>query len=195
MFLISIIIIILILFDLVVAIICLSINMKYIQNFMSKINNDFERYNYYYSWTIILIFLIIFYMFCYITIILYLFFIKENSLFKTNLNQLKCYCICKCIYNCCEKCKKKKETDITSIQNDISGKNLNTIGDGSETSSSMENACIICYANQKQITFAPCGHKCICKECYLKNKDTNQLRNCYVCRARIESFIEKIYDG
>ena len=99
--------------------------------------------------------------------------------------------------------EKKKEKINPPIPHDISNisitnidtkenKNLDTTDNKTESSS--KNECIICYINPKQITFAPCGHKCICKECYQKYKDTNKLNTCYICKRKIESVIDKVYD-
>ena len=63
---ISIIIVILIFIYIIILIICLRINIKYIQHFMSIINNDFESHKYYYIYTLILIFYSIFYLAYYI---------------------------------------------------------------------------------------------------------------------------------
>ena len=177
LFHISVFFILLILFYLIITIICLNINLNYIQNFMSKISDDLEYYKYYYIWTLILVVYAIFFIFCYIGVVLYLFFFKENSIFKINCDLLKCSCACNCACNCCKKVGKKKEKINPPIPHDISNisitnidtkenKNLDTTDNKTESSS--KNECIICYINPKQITFAPCGHKCICKECYQK---------------------------
>jgi len=45
-----------------------------------------------------------------------------------------------------------------------------------------EAICVICLSNNTEITYLPCGHKCVCKTC-------NLVKNCPLCRIKINSFI------
>ena len=58
--------------------------------------------------------------------------------------------------------------------------------------SNIQHLCAICYVNQIQVVLGPCGHKCLCPECYKSKKD--QLKKCPLCNKNIELFIEKVYE-
>uniref|UniRef100_A0A6C0H5F9 RING-type domain-containing protein n=1 Tax=viral metagenome TaxID=1070528 RepID=A0A6C0H5F9_9ZZZZ len=45
-----------------------------------------------------------------------------------------------------------------------------------------EPECVICLSNMCQITYLPCGHKCVCNNC-------NTLDTCPLCRVKIESLM------
>ena len=51
--------------------------------------------------------------------------------------------------------------------------------------------CLICSERETQYIFLPCFHKCICEECY--NKQKNNLQKCIFCNKPIDS-IEKVYE-
>ena len=55
-----------------------------------------------------------------------------------------------------------------------------------------EGKCIICYLNPPTVILAPCHHRCLCNECYKKNK--NIIKKCLICRQNIIDFVDKIYD-
>ena len=61
-----------------------------------------------------------------------------------------------------------------------------------EKISEEDNKCTICYHNKPEVIFAPCGHKCICKECFEKN--SNLMKTCPICRNNIQSHIDKIFN-
>jgi hypothetical protein len=42
--------------------------------------------------------------------------------------------------------------------------------------------CVICLSNNTEITYLPCGHKCVCSGC-------NKVKICPLCRIKINSFI------
>ena len=52
--------------------------------------------------------------------------------------------------------------------------------------------CIICYRNPPTVILVPCHHRCICNECYKKNK--NIIKKCSICRQNIIDFVDTIYD-
>ena len=55
-----------------------------------------------------------------------------------------------------------------------------------------KSLCSICLSNYSEIILAPCGHRCLCQECYKKVKYTN--KNCPICKQKIITFVEKVYD-
>ena len=57
-----------------------------------------------------------------------------------------------------------------------------------------KHLCIICLANNQEIILSPCGHKCICENCYYKLIYKNQISNCPVCRNPIKSIVSKIFE-
>ena len=58
--------------------------------------------------------------------------------------------------------------------------------------SNIKHKCAICLEDPNQVIIAPCGHRCLCFDCYKKQKDF--LKKCPICQKNIISFIEKIYD-
>ena len=54
------------------------------------------------------------------------------------------------------------------------------------------NNCVYCRFNPSKIIFSPCSHRCICQDCYTKNKI--KIKNCPICRKPIKDFVENIYD-
>jgi hypothetical protein len=50
--------------------------------------------------------------------------------------------------------------------------------------------CIVCLLIRSNITFFPCGHKYLCKNCYEEKKD--KIKNCSICRKAIEKIKEKL---
>lgn len=49
--------------------------------------------------------------------------------------------------------------------------------------------CIICFANIKEIVFAPCGHYCSCGVCANEIKKTS--KKCPICRTIISSIVQR----
>jgi hypothetical protein len=49
-----------------------------------------------------------------------------------------------------------------------------------------EDQCILCYENQKNLTFSPCAHNIACSACYIK---LMKPRECPVCKQVIESLM------
>ena len=56
-----------------------------------------------------------------------------------------------------------------------------------EEESDKKNICIICHTNVNEITISPCGHKCICENCFLKLNALNNLKDCPMCKKPVES--------
>ena len=52
--------------------------------------------------------------------------------------------------------------------------------------------CIICETNPTKVILAPCGHKCLCLECYNKNK--SRIQKCPICNQHIQLVLDKIFD-
>ena len=57
-----------------------------------------------------------------------------------------------------------------------------------------KHLCIICLTNNQEIILSPCGHKCICENCYYKLKNKNKISECPVCRHPIESIVRKVFE-
>ena len=54
------------------------------------------------------------------------------------------------------------------------------------------NFCVYCGMNPSKIIFSPCGHRCLCQNCYITSK--RKIKNCPICRKEINNFIEHIFD-
>ena len=54
------------------------------------------------------------------------------------------------------------------------------------------NLCVYCGTNPSKIIFSPCGHRCLCQNCY--NTSKRRIKNCPICRKEINNFIEHIFD-
>ena len=55
-----------------------------------------------------------------------------------------------------------------------------------------KNICVICELKPSKIIIIPCGHRCLCQDCYINHKD--KIEKCPVCRIIVKNFLEKIYD-
>ena len=51
--------------------------------------------------------------------------------------------------------------------------------------------CIICQYNPTKIILAPCGHRCLCQECY--NNKKNEIKKCPLCIKPVQLFLDNIY--
>ena len=63
-----------------------------------------------------------------------------------------------------------------------------------ENKKEKKHLCIICLTNNQEIILSPCGHKCICENCYYKLKNKNKISECPVCRHPIESIVRKVFE-
>ena len=54
--------------------------------------------------------------------------------------------------------------------------------------------CIVCLTNNQEIILSPCGHKCVCENCYYKLKHKNQISVCPICKHPIESMVRKVFE-
>ena len=179
-------------FHFITLISCFGTNIIYVQHFMNKINKDFEKHKNNYGWILLLIFLDILFLICYISVTFYLFMFKENSLFKWKweefnifylIDKLKDWFKSNCRFEilknaiknclCCKKDDKEKEK---IIQSDL---NLN-------------RECAICLDKETQVILSPCGHKCLCLDCYNRQKEA--LTECPICKKTIVSAVEKVYE-
>ena len=92
---------------------------------------------------------------------------------------------------------------IDNIHNEINNNLINNIDDQKGSQSNRSNSeilrindkspCIICITIPSQIILAPCGHRCLCLECYQKIKSI--IKECPICKKIIISFVENIYDS
>ena len=172
--------------------ILLIINIKYFDNFMNKISSESQIKNHStYIWNLFLLILGIYYFIIYIIILSILFLLKDS---------------CDCINNCFIKSEKNKSRVITfetNNNNNTNNNNTNNNNDNNNTNNNNENnnnennnnenKCIICYSNPSKVIISPCGHRCICEECY--NTQKSKLKECPMCRNAIISVVTKIYDS
>ena len=97
----------------------------------------------------------------------------------------------------------KEDNNIILISNDFdknnSKKSVNELQEGQNSSNYSESLkqghkplCIICEINPTKVILAPCGHKCLCQECYNKNK--NRIQKCPICNQDIQLVLDKIFD-
>ena len=73
--------------------------------------------------------------------------------------------------------KKKLKNKKIKIENDksklqISERNL--------------DLCSMYHENPTQVILSPCGHRCLCSECYKREKDN--LEKCPICNKEIKDF-------
>ena len=57
-----------------------------------------------------------------------------------------------------------------------------------------KHLCIVCLTNNQEIILSPCGHKCLCENCYYKLKYKNQISVCPICKHQIESMVRKVFE-
>ena len=82
--------------------------------------------------------------------------------------------------------KFNNDNNITNIDlNNNNINNLNNIENEINSSSRFKVECLNCSKKKNKITFIPCGHRCICKECYDKLK--NKRNQCPICGKQINS--------
>ena len=58
----------------------------------------------------------------------------------------------------------------------------NRAGNGEDETGDIENSCVVCLTNPREIVVLNCGHLCICAECMV---DLPQPRKCPICRGAI----------
>ena len=59
--------------------------------------------------------------------------------------------------------------------------------------STFKNPCTICLSKESSVIISPCGHRCLCLECY--NDMKAQLKICPICRKNIICVVEKVFDA
>ena len=59
--------------------------------------------------------------------------------------------------------------------------------------STFKNPCTICISKESSVIISPCGHRCLCQECY--NDMKAQLTICPICRQKVISVVERVYDA
>lgn len=164
-------------FHFIIIIVCLSFNIKYVQNIMYQINNDFERKRSNY-------FSILFIFFLDMTFFAYYF---PLTMTKIKDNFLLCY---KRNYNNNHQVNIQKNNQNNNIRG--SNSNDNNINNSNDTdrrrsiNNNEDQLCIFCCDERRCIVFG-CGHICYCLNCYNKTKETN--KNCPICRKPIENII------
>ena len=189
LFYISVVIIGILFFHMIIVISCCGISYLYVYQFMNKINKDFERHSNNYGWTLTLIFLDILYLIYYIIIIFYYFMFGHDSLFKWKWDDFNCDFLIK---------KFKQNIKTCNILNSIKNFCINCFKKEGERERKInyesEYKCILCLTNPSQVIISPCGHKCLCLDCY-NNQDTRRGlgERCPICRNNILSYVERVY--
>ena len=78
-----------------------------------------------------------------------------------------------------KKSKKKKEKKVKTEKSSSSSSSSST-----ERTEEEALRCVVCLSAPKRCLLRPCKHVCACKAC------TNELKNCPVCRKKIDNFEE-----
>ena len=169
--------------------ILLIINIKYFDNFMNKISSESQIKNHStYIWNLLLLILGIYYFIIYIIILSIRFLLKDS---------------CDCINNIFIKSENNtrvitfesnnNNNNTNNNNNNTNNNNDNNNENNNNENNNNENKCIICYSNPSKVIISPCGHRCICEECY--NTQKSKLKECPMCRNAIISVVTKIYDS
>ena len=58
--------------------------------------------------------------------------------------------------------------------------------DGEGGSAKCGTDCVICIERTARVVMIPCGHICLCKECWEELKERDDVRNCPVCGCRAQ---------
>ena len=173
--------------------------MKYIYNFMIKINIDI-CYNEYEFILNILIIIISFIFLLMNNLILLISFIRrcEEKRFEiqinNNRNEINIHSRAAYINNNIENHDNNNiihpvdqidNNNANNIIKDNFKKHINSDSDNI----SLDKICIICFKNPIKIIFIPCKHRCYCNECYnkCKAKYQNLIINCPICKKPILS--------
>ena len=84
-----------------------------------------------------------------------------------------------------------RNTNLNNDEHEPIGQNvMNPILNSDEER--LHHFCVVCLLNPSKVILVPCGHKCICQNCYEERKKT--LKNCPICRRAIENFLENVYE-
>ena len=159
-----------------------------------------------YIWDLLLVFLAIFFFIYFTIILIYKFLLKDNctcieKLFKSPENVISQNPV---IVNAQENKKIKKNKN--EIQNE-NNENKNEIKNENENTKKMYNnfihisekdpgtqeklilkkrkkeiksPCSVCLSNESSVIISPCGHRCICLNCY--NAIKTKIKICPICR-------------
>ena len=208
LFIISVFIVGFLYFHFIILLACFGINIRYVQYFMNKINEDFEYHKSNYGWTLTLILLDIIFIVYYTCITLYLFMFKGNSLFRWDWEDFKQKW--SSTFNCF---KKGNSSQITRLQENDEDKNKKPESESEEhkpdskehepdskdtnpeglKNENNEHVCLFCLTNPPQVILSPCGHRCLCDGCYEQYRAAGKLENCPYCRTKIESVVMKVF--
>ena len=195
-FIVSILFLILIIGSITVYSISLYINIKYVKNFMEKINIYFHYHknDYIFSISILIFQIIIFVTLVFITIFTYYIkkicinnsgnFVEENNTqieVKENNTAIK-------------QQSKEPSTDIKINQNDTDNENA-PIDEQKNDESEKKRLCFYCLINKTKIILYPCLHRICCEQCYSKMKNTSDdIKICPICKSNVIKVIDKVYD-
>ena len=160
----------------IINLICLYFNLKYIKHFLNKINIDFERNKCDSIWIISLNIIEILLFLYYLSIIVYKFYDDDFC-------QCCSSCICSC--NCCTRTKEPNppEPDVEIIPYTERRTEEN------------KKKCIKCLTNERNVILYPCKHKVVCQSCF-NNINSAQTKKCPFCRTIFTDGIDidHVYD-
>jgi hypothetical protein len=191
--------------NLIISILCLYINLKYIHNFLFKINRVIDYNNDEFIYNILII--IYSFIFLLINIIYWIdnLFIRKkenNNEIQRNIipNRRNTHSrdiniqnnIENQINNFALPIEQIEKSNKSITSEDMSGKNISSISDNI----SLNKICIICYKNPIKVIFIPCKHRCYCNKCYNECKEKNKdlIKNCPICKSPIVSTIKEKLD-
>lgn len=198
---IALIFLIIIIIHFIIIVINFTINRKYIQNILYKINKDFEDNKIKNTFNILNLIITCLLLILNILSIIFYYRIKNGSyLYKIfeNKNNTTNNKIKKNNNNDNTKEEKRTDTesdrtDINNNQGAINNSKINQekhkpIGKNTIKEIKFDKDCVFCHSNPSKYILFPCKH-CLCKDCYEYLKDS--IKNCLKCKIEIESITQK----
>lgn len=173
----------------------------YITNFMDIIDQIFQTDKSDYIFSLYLLAYEIILFLCLLSINIFTFWFKENSLFKckreTQINNREV------IINDNNNSVREQfqieqqQTSQSQIVPNETQENISNQNDILRINNQNESQhkCIYCLINETKIILYPCRHRCCCETCYKNLKNTpNDIKNCPICRKTVIEVIDQIYD-
>jgi hypothetical protein len=91
--------------------------------------------------------------------------------------------------------KNKEEEEKEKKKNEKKENEESKKGEEANVKNQEKKECVICMENEPEVVFGPCGHKCICEQCYDQNNTPGKpFKNCPICRKTIDNIIRKVYE-
>ena len=195
-FIISILFLILIIGIIKIYYISLNINIKYVKNFMDKINIYFQYHknDYFYSISIFINQILIFISLLIIIIFTYCF--KKSDISNNDDLEQENNTEIEIINNIS---MNEQKSNVTPIDIKIDQKIFQNESDSVDTQKNYNNGkkrlCVYCLVNKTKIILYPCLHRCCCEKCYAKLKNNlDDIKICPICGINVIKVIDKVYD-